>query len=326
MMKKFLPSILAGTGLATAAFAQPQPAPSSSPRPVAAQQAATPAVPAAPACRRRIDASPAMWQVRDEDTIIYLFGTFHLLDACRDWFHGAVRTAFDRSDELVVEAILPDNPAEAQPTIMRLATDPQGRSISSRLSGEEAAKLREQLGALYEPFDQAKIEPWFIGMTLSNIGSQRLNLDQELGPEAVLRRQAAGRRMQVHALETVEFQLRMSDTQPEAAQLAALRRLIADPGSVVRTQRPMLDAWSRGDLKRLAAIMEEGFKDHPQSRRVLLIDRNAAWARWIQERLKRPGTVFMAVGGGHLGGVGSVQDQLRWLGIESSRVRSVPRR
>ena len=47
--------------------------------------------------------------VRDADTTIYLFGTFHLLDG-RPWFNDEVKTAFDASSELVMEAILPEDP------------------------------------------------------------------------------------------------------------------------------------------------------------------------------------------------------------------------
>ena len=52
--------------------------------------------PAEPRTRRRPlpDASPALWVVNDEDTIIYLFGTFHALDGKIDWFNDEVRTAF----------------------------------------------------------------------------------------------------------------------------------------------------------------------------------------------------------------------------------------
>ncbi len=62
--------------------------------------------------------------VRDADTTIYLFGTFHLLDG-RPWFNDEVKTAFDASNELVMEAILPDDPAAMQPMIMRYAVDPE---------------------------------------------------------------------------------------------------------------------------------------------------------------------------------------------------------
>ena len=44
-------------------------------------------------------------------------------------------------------------------------------------------------------------------------------------------------------------------------------------------------------------------------------------AKWISRRLEQPGTVFVAVGAGHLVGQGSVEDQLEKLGIESKRVR-----
>ena len=53
-----------------------------------------------------------MWVVRDEDTVIYLFGTFHLLDGKTDWFNDEVRQAFDSSQELVFEINMPKNQGE----------------------------------------------------------------------------------------------------------------------------------------------------------------------------------------------------------------------
>ncbi|MCX7676523.1 MAG: TraB/GumN family protein, partial [Alteraurantiacibacter sp.] len=52
----------------------------------------------------------------------------------------------------------------------------------------------------------------------------------------------------------------------------------------------------------------------------LLIQRNANWVRWIERRLEQPGTVFVAVGAGHLAGPGSVQDQLQERGHVVSRI------
>ena len=44
-------------------------------------------------------------------------------------------------------------------------------------------------------------------------------------------------------------------------------------------------------------------------------------ADWIAKRLEQPGTVFMAVGAGHLAGPGSVQEQLAKHGITSARIK-----
>ena len=52
----------------------------------------------------------------------------------------------------------------------------------------------------------------------------------------------------------------------------------------------------------------------------LLTDRNTRWAKWIDGRLKQPGTVFVAVGAGHLAGRDSVQAQLRKRGIKARRL------
>jgi uncharacterized protein YbaP (TraB family) len=53
----------------------------------------------------------------------------------------------------------------------------------------------------------------------------------------------------------------------------------------------------------------------------LLYSRNANWAEWIDTRLDEPGTVFIAVGAGHLAGAKSVQDYLAQKGITVARVK-----
>ena len=82
----------------------------------------------------------------------------------------------------------------------------------------------------------------------------------------------------------------------------------------------MVEAWKRGDAATLARMMNEE-EDDPVLLERLLTNRNKAWAEWIDKRLDRPGTVFLAVGAGHLAGAGSVQDQLASKGIATNRVQ-----
>ena len=53
----------------------------------------------------------------------------------------------------------------------------------------------------------------------------------------------------------------------------------------------------------------------------LLTNRNKAWAQWLKARLDTPGTVFVAVGAGHLGGKDSVQAYLARGGVATQRVQ-----
>ena len=58
----------------------------------------------------------------------------------------------------------------------------------------------------------------------------------------------------------------------------------------------------------------------PEIKKVLLTDRNQRWAGWIAKRMEQPGTVFLAVGAGHLAGKESVQAMLKANHLEAVRV------
>jgi len=280
------------------------------------------APPAAPGALE--DADPALWVVRDADTTVYLFGTFHLLDG-RPWFNDEIRTAFDASDELVMEAILPENRASLVPLIMRYAVDPDGRKLSDRLTAEQNSALGGALaaaGAQPNAFDA--FEPWFVSMTLAVLGAQRLGISGEGGPETILTRAATARHMPIGELEGFERQLRMLDGMPEAQQLAQLDETLAHNDEIADKLAPMLAAWSTGDVERLAALTDEDETEQDRAlHRLLFTERNASWAAWIAERMARPGTLFIAVGAGHLAGRDSVQAALAARGLRAERVPHV---
>src|SRR5438445_11097846 len=85
--------------LAAAALAAATPAPAlATPSPVIASPAAAD------------NADPAIFVVHDADTTIYIFGTFHALDGRAEWFNDQVKDAFEKSDELVLETLVPEGP------------------------------------------------------------------------------------------------------------------------------------------------------------------------------------------------------------------------
>jgi uncharacterized protein len=302
--------LAAALALAAApAFAQTAP-----PAPPAPAAAPAPPLP---------DANPALWVVRDADTTIYLFGTFHLLDG-RPWFNDEIKTAFDASDELVTEAILPEDQASLAPMVMRYAVDPEGRTLTSRLTAEQNAALTHALAPFGVPataFD--RFEPWFMAMTLPALAAQRLGLNAQTGPETILSAAARARHMPIGELEGLEWQIRLFDGMPEAQQLAELSETLAQIDELPAKLAPMLAAWSTGDVERLAALLDEDEEDTEADRalhRLLLTDRNASWARWVEERMGRPGTVFVAVGAAHLAGPDSVQAVLAAHGLRAERV------
>lgn len=267
------------------------------------------------------DADPALWQIKDEDTTIYLFGTFHAMDGKADWFNEEVKTAFDQSQELVVEAIIPEDQTKLQPIVMKYALDKSGRTLTSRLSPEGQKKLAAALAAMGAPanaFDGYK--PFFASMVLTMNEMSKQGVAAAKGTEAALSKAAKDAGKPVGELENVEFQMAMFDRLSEADQVQSLEALLDMLSTVPKETQRMLAAWNKGDAAGFKTIMDESEKQGPAVYKVIFSDRNATWADWIDKRLDKPGTVFLAVGTGHLAGKDSVQAWLAKRQIAVSRV------
>ena len=281
--------------------------------------AATPA--AAPASDAMTDADPALWVVKDEDTTVYLFGTVHVLKPGLGWFDEAVKDAFDKSDELVLEVVLPEDPAEAAQTMIPMAIDQSGRPLSSRLAPGDFEAYRaamESVGLPAQQFDM--FEPWFPAMTLSVLPLSKLGYDPEQGAEKQLTRFAKQAGKPIEGLETLTEQIGFFDTLPEMSQIAFLNAVVRDLDKLGPTLDTLVVQWAKGDTEALAATMNDSLVTTPELAEALLYSRNARWADTIAARMERPGTVFVAVGAGHLAGHKSVQDYLKERGLTAERI------
>ncbi len=292
--------------------------PAAAMNPAVAAAAPAPAAPSPPASETR--ARPALWQVADADTTIWLFGTVHALPPGIDWFHGPVETAFAGSQELVTEIVTPDA-AQMQGYVVAKAVLPAGQSLRATMNADQRARYEAALAAQGLPagaFDA--FEPWYAAVGLSTLPLSRDGFESANGVEFALdaRARALGR---THlALETAEYQLSLFDGLPAGTQRVYLDEVVRNLPTMKDQLLQMVDAWKAGDADRLARLINED-EDDPVLRETLLVNRNRNWADWIGKRLDRPGTVFLAVGAGHLAGTGSVQDQLAARGLVVRRVQ-----
>lgn len=267
-------------------------------------------------------ATPALWRVSDADTTIYLFGTVHVMKPGIDWFRGGVKAAFDGSDELVLEIVEPDDPNAMGAVMMSKALAGDGVALSARLDDPARDKYRAAMEANAMPWQAFEgFAPWMAGMALSVAPLQKLGYRADLGAEKVLRAAAVKAGKRVEALETVEQQIDFFATLPMAQQVEFLNATVDGLPEMEGEFAGLLRYWQAGDPKKLAKSMNESLEATPQLAQILLIRRNANWAQWIKTRMDRSGTVFVAVGAGHLAGKGSVQDQLKALGIATRRVK-----
>jgi uncharacterized protein YbaP (TraB family) len=268
------------------------------------------------------DADPALWVVKDSDTTIYLFGTVHVLKPGLGWFDEAVKTAFDKSDQLMLEMVMPEDQAEMVKVMMPLAIDQSGKTLPSRLNAEQLKAYQAAMTSVGLPPAQFDMfEPWFAAMTLSVLPLTKLGYDPEQGAEKLLTASAKKAGKPVAGFETMPEQLGFFDTLPETEQVAFLNAVVKDVDKLGPTLDKMVALWAKGDPDGLAVAMNESMEATPALAKTLLWDRNARWADTIKTRMDQPGTVFVAVGAGHLAGEHSVQDYLKERGLTAKRVK-----
>jgi hypothetical protein len=312
-MRTYLKSLLAATALLAFAPAMAQDAPTEAP---AAVEALDP-VKVQPVSVKDVD--PALWVVRDEDTTIYLFGTVHILKPGLGWFDEAVKDAFDKSDRLVLEMVEP-SPAETQQLFSKLAIDTSGKTLRSKMTDGDRPIYEAAVGKIGLPVAALDpLDPWAAAVTLSVVNMQKQGFDANSGVEKQLTAAANASKKPIGGVETMEYQLGIFDTIPEADQIRFLIETAKMTDDTGKMMDRMVELWGTPDPDALGQLMNEGMTSRALYD-ALLTNRNANWAKWIDAQMEKPGVTFMAVGAGHLSGPTSVQALLPAYGLTAQRV------
>lgn len=282
--------------------------------------AAAPTPPAAPepvSAQPRSEVDPALWVVRDADSILYLFGTVHFLRPETVWDSDRVKDAFESADTLVLEVADPNDQTAVLPLVQQYGMSPD-RPLSGLLTDTELARLDEAarvLGAQAAQLDAMR--PWLAGVMLSSSVLLKAGYEPGSGADMVLRERAQVAGMPILGLETAQDQVRMLSSFPEEGQLVFLRRTLADFDNAGVVPDRLVEAWTAGDVDAIDALAVTPIRDDSELvYQRLLAERNTRWADQIEAMLERPGTTFIAVGVLHLVGEDSVQAILRSRGIE----------
>ena len=277
----------------------------------------------APAAADAKVAKPAMWQVSDRDTSIYLFGTVHLLPPGTQWRTAKLDKAAGEAGTLVVETIIDEkNPRAFAAELARLSIRTGLPPIVSRVAPEKQAALRAVITKSGIPEAALNnMETWAAAFALLQLQFKELGVSGNDGVELALRNAFTNAGKPVEQLETNSQQLGFFDGLPEKAQRELLEGAIESPAAAKRQFDAMLAAWMSGDVNAIGRTFNSEFQNSPELKEALLVRRNANWAYWLHSRMGQPGTVFVAVGAGHLAGDDSVLDMLKKRGLRVKRIQ-----
>lgn len=265
-------------------------------------------------------ARPALWKISDADTTIWLFGTIHALPPGLLWLDGPIAQALNGADELVTE-IPETDPATMKSALLAHAMLPAGQSLRAQLSEADRAKFEQALASFGLPVDTFdRFEPWYAGIVLTTLPLTKSGYSAASGVDERLSAEVKARGRPRSGLETAETQIALFASLPADVQKGYLHEVLDSLPTIDRQLADIVREWQAGHPDKLAELLNAE-EDDPRMVAVLLTNRNRNWAGWIDQRMKRPGVVFMAVGAGHLAGKDSVQDLLRRRGIKVLRVQ-----
>lgn len=269
-------------------------------------------------------AHPALWEVSDNDTTVYLFGTIHLLPDNFQWRTPKFDQAVQSSQQLIVETIVDEkDPTKIMSAMASLAFNtPNLPPLLLRVPPQKRAALADAIKKSgYPPSAFDRMETWAAAFILLGNQYRDMKLKGDEGVEAVLRNNFTSANKPIGELETNLQQFGFFDKLPENAQDALLDGALDTSHAAQQEFSGMLQAWSKGDVKAIARTFDRDLSGSPELANALIHQRNANWSKWIEQRLSQPGSILIAVGAGHLAGNDSVIALLQRDGYKVRRVQ-----
>ena len=271
-----------------------------------------------------VAAHPALWKLADADTTIWLFGTIHVLPANYAWRNGPVDKAIGDAQSLTLETVLDTDPGKVATLLTTLGKQAGLPPLAERVPPARRKALADLVKASgLPPTALDGFKTWAAAVMLTGAALRQIGVattaDSGVEPQLTHIFRDAGK--PVDGLETPEMQLGFFDALPETGQRALLVATLDDPRKAGTDYRSLLAAWSKGDVARIAKAFADEPEFTPEARELLIRRRDALWADALAKRLGQPGTVFVAVGAGHLTGLDSLQRMLAAKGLTATRVQ-----
>jgi len=267
------------------------------------------------------DSGPPLWQLKGRNNSVYLLGSVHVLRDDAQPLAPSITRAYQDADIVYMEVDLDDlDPMEVQQFTLSNGVLPPDQSLATLLGAARYSKAKSEAEKLGLDLDQlAQLEPWVVALSAVQAQVLRLGLNPDAGIERRLAREAARDQKEIRGLETVVDQLGIFDRLPLDRQQDFLLMSLEEAIELPATIDDMIDAWSRGDIERLAAMMSDEFKDFPELYESLVVARNHNWTRQIVELLDDDTDYLVVVGALHLAGADSVIEMLRERGVSARR-------
>ncbi len=256
-----------------------------------------------------------LWKIEGKNIeTSYLFGTIHVMPAAQFEIKEKVVTAFENSDQLVME--LDMSKPGMQLELMQYAMMNDGSKLSEMLSP-----------SAFHVIDSMMVASSGMGLMVMNnmkpfiISSFLLNavIGNDVGSyEMSLTEMALKDSIPIFGLESVAEQMAAFDSIPIAQQIEGLETFVDDMDEQSQMYADMVAMYVAEDVNGLYELISEEM-DSDTEGEFLLQRRNENWVPILVDEMSKS-SAFIAVGAGHLGGENGLIELFRERGYTLSPV------
>ena len=256
-----------------------------------------------------------LWKISrsDIEDTSYLFGTIHLIDSDDFFLPEGTEQALDKSKMVVFEIDIAEMmDISAQLSLLMRAFMDDGTQLSDLVSSDDYALIEKHFEEMGLPmFMLDRIKPMFLSVFASgDMSPDGLSSGDMMSYEMEFYDIALKEKKPTGGLETIEFQLSVFDSIPYEDQAEMLVASIKSTDDEDDVFDQMIDLYLSQDIDSLYSMVGDEEFGAGEYEDVLIKDRNERWISGITGFMTE-GSVFFAVGAGHLGGPDGVIRLLR---------------
>ena len=255
------------------------------------------------------------WSVKGRHgNTVWLLGSVHVLRPEDATPPPAVLLAYAASRQVVLELDFDAGGKMGPPDarLLRLPADRQLRDVLGSSLHARFVASAAKVGLAAAVFDS--LQPWFAAITYEQAVYAQLGFDATQGVDQQFARRAAADGKPVIGLETVDEQLGFFASLPLKDQVALLRETLDDTTDAQQELDGIVDAWRRGDTKKLETLLSQGKAESPTLMRRLTTDRNRRWMQKLLPLLEGQHDAMVIVGALHLVGDDGLPNLLKKAG------------
>jgi uncharacterized protein len=267
-----------------------------------------------------------LWRITHPDFAgdSYLFGTIHIITPEEYFLPAGTEGALEKADRVVFEIDMREMmDLGAQLSMIMKAFMKDGIRLRDLVSAEDYKLIEKHFAGIGLPMVLLeRIKPMFLTVFASQeispgdlSSGDMKSYEMEFYDFAVKHQKPTG------GLETIDFQLSMFDSIPYTAQAQMLVESIRAEEEQNDLFQQMIELYRQQDIEALYLAIGEDSEGAGAYEDILVTHRNKRWIAGMQTYM-REGSVFFAVGAGHLGGPHGVIRLLRAAGYQVTPVTS----